>query len=152
MNIDLLKKQLIRHEGLKTKTYKDSLGYPTGGIGHLLVGNEKTQYPVGTSIPQEVIDKWFDHDVNTAIQATKNIVTEEFFNSIDDVRQRVLIDLAFNLGESKLRTFKNTLAYFAKKDWKNAANNLRQSLWYGQVKSRGVELTTALETGKFSWE
>ena len=39
MNIEALREQLKIDEGVKYEIYKDHLGYPTFGIGHLITEN-----------------------------------------------------------------------------------------------------------------
>ena len=49
MNIDLLREELMRDEGVIYEIYKDHLGLPTCGIGHLITDLD-TEYgkPDGT--------------------------------------------------------------------------------------------------------
>jgi GH24 family phage-related lysozyme (muramidase) len=54
MNIKQLRKQLEIDEGVKYEIYKDHLGYPTFGIGHLII-NSDPEYgqPIGTPVSKE---------------------------------------------------------------------------------------------------
>ena len=49
-------------EGNIDKSYLDSLGKLTGGIGHLLLEDEIKKYPKGTRIPREVREGWIQKD------------------------------------------------------------------------------------------
>lgn len=62
--------------------------------------------------------------------------------------QEVLVNLIFNLGEHRLATFKQTLGMVKSGKYAEAGINLRKSLWYKQVGSRGKELTERLIDGK----
>lgn len=59
--------------------------------------------------------------------------------------QSVLVDIIYNLGYDRLKKFVNTLAAFKEHDWQEAADGLRQSLWFKQVGERGQELVARLE-------
>jgi|TARA_R100000656_G_scaffold259_2_gene411 GH24 family phage-related lysozyme (muramidase) len=55
-------KHLKSREGSVSKSYLDSLGKLTGGIGHLLSEEEKRLYPKGANIPEEVRTEWIQKD------------------------------------------------------------------------------------------
>lgn len=148
MDMLRLRQELIRHEGYMNEIYIDSLGYETGGIGHLLLEHEAAKYDAGDRISDELVEQWFTEDVNTAIKRARRILGEPHFERLDPVRQRVLVNMAFNLG-NKLEGFKNTLAFVRAGNYVQAAQNMRKSLWYRQVKRRGEELAIAMESGYF---
>jgi lysozyme len=58
----------------------------------------------------------------------------------------VLINMSFNLGLKGLLGFRNTLNYLKGANYKQAAANMRHSLWYKQVKKRAEELARRIET------
>lgn len=62
------------------------------------------------------------------------------------VTKTILINMAFNMGVKGLLKFRNTLNYIKQNDYKQAARNMEQSLWYKQVGSRAVELTRRMRT------
>lgn len=62
------------------------------------------------------------------------------------VTKTVLINMGFNLGPVGLLKFKNTLAFVKAKNYPQAAANMRQSLWYKQVKGRAEELCKRMES------
>lgn len=62
------------------------------------------------------------------------------------VTKTVLINMAFNLGLRSLLKFKNSLGFIKAKSFSQAAQNLKQSLWYTQVGSRAQELVKRIET------
>jgi lysozyme len=63
------------------------------------------------------------------------------------VRRNVLIDMRFNLGPSRFRQFKATLAAVAMGDYVTASDQMRKSKWYRQVKGRGERLARMMSTG-----
>lgn len=148
MNIELLKAELTRHEGCVNRVYKDSLGYATAGIGHLLKGSERSMR-VGTPVSDEQIHEWFEADVDEAIQVATHHV--ECFDSLDEVRQRVMVNMTFNLG-NKLGQFVKTLAALNAGDYEATADMLLQSKWATQVGRRADELCFAMANGYFNFE
>ena len=66
----------------------------------------------------------------------------------DDVRSRALCEILFNLGLSRLNGFVKALGYLREGDFGDAANEFRNSTWFGQVGKRAVILTEMIETGQ----
>lgn len=62
------------------------------------------------------------------------------------VMKTVLINMLFNLGLKGLLGFNNTLRFMKEKNYKQAAANMRKSLWYRQVGGRAEELARRVET------
>jgi len=142
--------QLRIHEGEVRNSegnhvsYPDSLGFLHGGIGHLMSEAERKKFPVGTPIPDQVVLGWFKKDTSDAEKQT-NAIIESFAlqESPDEVKQ-ILFNMAFNLGETGLRGFKKMLPALSRKDHREAANQMKDSVWFGQVKSRGVDLVSRM--------
>ena len=147
MNLQLLKEELIRYEGREQKVYLDTLGLKTAGVGHLLLSADR-ELPVGHIIADSVIDKWFDADIIRSTYIAKSCVTN--FDQLDDTRQRILIQLAFNMG-NRLLGFKKTLALIEQSKFAKAADELQDSKWFTQVGRRGPETCYALRTGLYGW-
>ena len=64
-----------------------------------------------------------------------------------DVRQRVLVNMAFNLGLGGLATFRSMLGCVAAQDCDGAAGAMEASVWYTQVGARAHRLTLAMRSG-----
>ena len=60
MNIDQLRKELEVDEGVKYEIYNDHLGYPTFGIGHLVIDTDP-EYgeEVGTPVSEDRVAEAF---------------------------------------------------------------------------------------------
>lgn len=122
------------------KPYTDTVGKLTIGIGHNLTDK---------GISSGVVEELFHDDVADAMTVLATIWPE--WSQLDDVRQNVMVDLAFNLG-SRLASFHNFLAAMMRHDWSSAASALQDSLWFKQVGSRGVRLTQMIRTGQWPSE
>lgn len=139
LNTAALRCQLTIHEGLKDKSYLDSLGLPTGGIGHLLRSNEIPSYPVGTPISPAQIETWYNQDSSSAIKTAQDLAGSAWAN-LSDNRKRAMADLAYNLGQPKMSKFKNFLSSMKAGDYTKAGADLKQSVWYTQVGRRGPNI------------
>ena len=137
--IEMVKEDLVRHEGYVTEIYLDSENLPTFGIGHLVTENDmEFTWPVGTPVTDERILQVFHDDCKVAVTDAECIF-DDVLSHPDNV-VRVLVNMAFNLGRTRLSKFKNMVAAVNDKDYKRAADEMIDSKWYRQVKTRGVEL------------
>jgi lysozyme len=68
-------------------------------------------------------------------------------SALDDVRQRVLLDMAFNLGLPGLLQFKRTLEAIRTGQYQQAATMMLDSLWARQVGQRAERLSRMMATG-----
>lgn len=155
---DKLKKQLILHEGKESKVYKDSEGIPTIGVGYNLkrAGAKKQIEDLGLNYEKIVsgdqtlsdtqIDKLLDGDMDDAIKSCKAVFPK--FGDLSEVRQRVLADMMFNLGKTRFEGFKKMVAAVKDGKFANAADEMKDSKWYLQVKARGKRLEAMMRTDK----
>lgn len=144
MDIDKLRKQLEIDEGVIYKIYKDHLGYPTFGIGHLI---RPTDYehgkPIGTPVSKERVKAVFEKDIATVIRDCEKLYPD-FYEKPEEVQQ-IIANMMFNLGLTKLSKFVGTKRAIDNKDWKQAAIQMRNSLWYRQVTNRAERLAKRME-------
>lgn len=144
-NLAKLKDQIKRHEGVRLKPYKDTVGLWTIGVGHLLGETLPEKYKNG--ITQEECDALYEKD----FQKHKNEVDVHipWAQGLDDLRYAVLINMAFNLGINGLMKFKNTLKNVKEGCYGCAARGMLLSKWAVQVKGRATELSEQMKTGKW---
>ena len=137
---------LEREEGREHNAYADPLthGEPyTIGIGH--TGPE---VHLGLTWDDEQIDAAFDADVQKATQGCSNAFA--WFDSLDDVRQAVLIAMCFQMGIRGLQSFSGTLSFIASGDYVMAAQHMRVSLWAHQTPARANRMADQMLTG--AWQ
>ena len=140
MNIDVLRKEIEADEGCKYETYHCSEGHLTGGIGHLITEWDEEIYagPIGTSIPEEQVQEWFEKDVNTAIGDCQDIFSN--FDELDDEIQHILINMSFQLGKPRLSKFKRMIAAVHDEDYREMALQMEDSRWFKQTQNRAQRL------------
>jgi len=137
--IEQIKEDLVKHEGYVTEIYLCSEGYPTFGIGHMVTEDDMEHtWPVGTPVTDERILQVF-HDDCTAACTDASALFLNFSSHPENV-QRVLVNMAFNLGRSRLGKFKNMITAVNEGNYSKAADEMVDSKWYRQVKRRGEEL------------
>lgn len=66
---------------------------------------------------------------------------------LDVVRQNVASNMAFNLGRAKLSTFVHFLAALNECRFGDAADEMKNSAWHGQVGKRAQRLEEEMRTG-----
>ena len=119
-----LKSCIIEHEGIKKSVYKDSLGYDTIGIGFCC----DVRLNAGLSV-EECLLILNSRLANLEQQLSKY----SWFTNQDDVRQGVLIELAYNMGIEGLLKFQHFLDAMQNRQPGMAAKELLNSEWAKQV-------------------
>mgnify|MGYP000716183171 FL=1 len=143
MNIERIQKQLELDEGVKYEIYEDHLGYPTFGIGHLVLkSDEEFGMPIGSVVTHERVNASFKHDLAVAIDECS--ILYNTWNCFPEEVQEILVNMMFNLGRPRLSKFKNFKAALEARQWELAASEGRNSLWYRQVGNRAERLMTRL--------
>ena len=143
MNIERVQKQLEIDEGVKYEIYEDHLGYPTFGIGHLVLkSDEEFGMPIGSVVTHERVNASFKHDLAVAIDECS--ILYNTWNCFPEEVQEILVNMMFNLGRPRLSKFKNFKAALEAEQWELAASEGRNSLWYRQVGNRAERLMTRL--------
>ena len=94
--------------------------------------------------PKEKIERMmknFEDDFKKHLAETIHVfgTDEAFYNLPEDI-QRVLVNMCFNLGGTRLSKFKNMLAACRSHDWQEMARQMEDSRWFGQVGRRSIEL------------
>lgn len=158
INLERLKEQLILHEGYRDKVYNDTKGHPTVGVGFNLdrpdavfylrhVGAPNLHYVLrGERLSRDSVLALLGLCIDEAIIDARSLISN--FDSLDGVRKRVVVDMAFNMGKKVFSQFKNTIKAIEESRWKDAAKGMRGSKWCRQVKSRCTRLSRMMETGE----
>ena len=132
---DKLVELLKIHEGFRAKVYKCTAGKLT--IGYGLNVEDKGL----TEAQAEYLLR--DH----LAELRGNLGALPWFQTLDDVRQAVVIDMAYNLGIGGLLKFQKMISWVRVGNFKLAAGEMRNSRWYNQVGQRAKRLTYMMQTG-----
>jgi len=66
------------------------------------------------------------------------------FKTLPDEVQLIVANMMFNMGRPRLSKFKKFIAAVAISNWQEAANQMKDSLWYNQVPNRAERLVTRM--------
>jgi lysozyme len=144
---DKLLAMITRHEGLMLKTYQCPAGKLTIGVGHNLEANPLEGITEGSTISQARALEILLKDVTACVDGLRRHLP--WFDSLDEARQAVLIDMCFNLGLWGLLKFKLTLAAIQAGDYERAASQMLQSKWAHQVGRRAQRLSQMMRLGEW---
>ena len=159
-----LRDQLILHEGLKLKPYKCPANKWTIGVGRNLedVGLSKDEqlklFRTSNLNRKEVIDGLLirgiseeealfllDNDIKKCVADVKRF---PWFEYLDPVRQKVIVDMRFNLGLAGLKKFRKMIGHLEVGAYSDAADEMKNSKWYWEVGNRSRRLVKMMATGQ----
>lgn len=143
MTSPYLTADLERDEGLRLQAYPDPLTHAepwTIGYGH--TGPDVT--PTTTWTQTQASDALAADIARTCRALDQNM---PWWRKLDDIRQDVLANMAFNMGVGKLEGFVHTLRFIESGQWDNAAAGMLDSAWATQVGARAQRLATQMRTG-----
>jgi len=130
-------RQLRLHEGERLRPYRCTAGKLTIGVGRNLedrgISAEESAMLLSNDISRE------ERELLAALP---------WVAKLSEVRQRVLLDMSFNLGLQGLLAFKRTLAAIQAGQYQQAAGMMLESLWARQVGQRAQRLSEMMATGQ----
>jgi lysozyme len=162
MNISRFTEQLIVNEGLKLKTYLDTLNVPTIGVGFNLTRHDAPKKIEALGLNFEEIKKGekeltknqakqlLETDIHLSLKEAKEIFKN--FSSLSEQRQFVILDMTFNLGKTKLSTFKKFILAVEQENFQKAAEEMQNSNWAKQVGFRATRNIEAMKSNIFPSE
>jgi len=134
---DKLRQQIRMHEGVEHKVYEDTEGIKTVGVGRNLEDR---------GLSDDEVDYLLSNDIDICVKELEQ--TFDWYDDLDDIRKRVLIDMMFNLGMPRLKKFVNMLKAIEARAWRSAAVEMLDSKWAEQVGNRASRLSEMMETGE----
>ena len=135
-----IESQLREDEGEVLHEYKDHLGYSTIGIG-ILIDKRK-----GGGITREESSYLFQNRLGAKREAIRKALP--WFDSLDLVRQGVLLNMAYQMGVDGLLAFKTTLKHVQAGQWVAASVGMLDSKWARQdTPQRAERLAEQMRSG-----
>ena len=145
MDIVKLRNELEADEGCEYKIYKDHLGFPTFGIGHLVTAHDKEHgWSVDTAVDESRVIEAFESDIKTVIGDCGLLYDD--FEDLPEQAQRIIANMMFNMGYTRLSKFKGMKRGVDARDWASAANEMIDSEWYNQVTNRADRLVARMRS------
>ncbi len=136
MNRSQLIEELKVDEGQVLTLYKCSAGKNTIGVGRNLDDR---------GITADEASYLLSNDIDICIDELEAVFP--WFSTLSDARQRVVINMCFNLGLTRLLGFKKFLAAMETGDWETAGVEMLDSNWSKQVGDRSIRLRDLLLEG-----
>ena len=126
---------LKRHEGFRSKMYRDSLGVWTIGYG--------------LNLESGITEEEAAYLLDMRVRKIEEILNKSlyFWDELSPIRKEVLINMAYNLGVDGLYKFRTTLRLIGEKRYEEASNQMLNSLWARQVPNRARELSNLMKDG-----
>jgi len=120
-----LEQYLIKHEEIRYKPYLCPAGKLTIGVGRNIEDNGLTK---------DEIMYLLKNDIERCEKELKKIFTN--FDNLPENVKIVLIDMIFNLGETRFKKFKKLIKAVKKRNWDRMIIEMKNSKWCRQVKKR----------------
>ena len=137
-DINSFENQLIDHEGLELKPYHCTADKLTIGVGRNIQDRGITEDEARYLLKNDI-----------KIVEDELLTRQPVVAGLDSVRQRVLVDMGFNLGLPILMKFQNMWAAIEDEDYHEAARQMMDSRWASQVGRRAERLAQAMSSGEW---
>ena len=135
--METLAQRIERHEGRRRKSYKDSKGILTAGIGRNLES---------VAFTNEEINLMFKNDLARARCGAETFYLYEVLN---DIRREVLIEMVFQMGLKGVGKFKRFFRAAQARDWEAAHKEMLDSKWHNEDSpARALELALIFRIGR----
>jgi len=125
---DIARYTLERHEGLRLKPYRDTVGKLTIGYGRNLDDMGITEMEADVLLYGDIA------------RVRDELEAFDWFPRMTDSRRAALINMAFNLGMPRLRGFRKMIAALEAGEYDRAAEESLDSKWARQVGQRAQEI------------
>jgi lysozyme len=139
MKRSVITKLLIKHEGVKLNVYRDTVGKLTIGCGRNLDDHGISEDEALLMLDNDITRLW--HALTAKFP---------FFGGLDDTRQHVLLDMAYNLGVDGVGHFTKVVSAIETGNYNAAADEMLESKWAKQVGTRAQELAAMMRHGAYT--
>ena len=139
MGIELIG-MLKRHEGVRSKVYMCSAGYETIGVGRNIAES-------GLGLSDDEIEYLLANDIRRVREELDD--TYFWFAALNEARKDAMIDISFNLGQTRLRGFVKALEAMSREQFDVAADEFMDSRWASQVGTRAIRVTEMIRSGEY---
>ena len=122
----IIEQNLVQEEGIILSVYKDSKGLETIGIGTC----------IAPGIGRITLDEAYYLLRNRIALAFEQLNDLDWFKSLDQPRQNVLIEMVFNLGFDGTMKFKDMISAIKGRDFRGASIAMVKSQWFNEEPAR----------------
>ena len=133
---DTLMQELVRDEAVRLKPYRCTAGKLTIGVGRNIDDRGITQAEAMYLLNNDL-----------AICESELTAVLPNWRELSDTRQRVMLNMVFNLGRDRLSKFAKFIGCMKMGDFEGAAKEMMDSAWATQVGQRAVRLRDMMLRG-----
>lgn len=137
VNTTKLERQLFTDEGLRLKPYLCTAGKVTIGVGRNLEDR-------GISKDEAIL--MLRNDIASVRAECEQL---SWFDGLNQPRKDAVINMVFNLGLTRFKEFKNTIAHLERGEFTAASGEMLRSKWAAQVGDRAKRLAAMIRTGEY---
>ena len=130
-------RQIIKDEGVVYEVYRGPKGFLHAGVGHRLPDNCVCE--VGDEVSKKTVARWFWADYEEA-----SLTAYKFAPNAPATVHAILTNMAFNLGQPRLFSFKRLRKAIEEERWFEAAYEMQESLWFDDVGPRSKRLVNRM--------
>lgn len=134
--------ELVADEGERLKPYLDSVGKLTIGVGRNLsdvgISATESRLLLASDLART------EADLDRLLPWWRGTSP---WKPLDPVRQRVILNMAFNMGAAEVARWPRWLAAVQASDYAAAAEMMLNTLWAKQVGPRSTRLAAMMRTG-----
>jgi lysozyme len=138
---------LTTDEGLRLKVYDDHNGEPikkgskVEGYPTLGVGRELSLFGITEEEARYLL-------INDIARVLKEAEAFPWWNNLNEPRKICVANMLFNLGLTRFNQFKNFQTRLEESNWPKAADEMMDSRWATQVKTRAQRLEKIMRSGQ----
>ena len=140
-----MEEDLLYDEGIKLRTYRCTSNVLSIGVGHAVTHQD--HLTEGDTISLEHAGELLAQDIAVAWNGCVKIFGLWDMEQMTEPRQRALVNMCFQLGETRLRGFKKMIAAVKARDWLTAHNEALNSKWATQTPKRAQRVVQKLLKG-----
>lgn len=140
--VETLEERIQRHEGFCAVPKLDVAPMYVIGFGHDITKIGCDNYPNGITYAQA------EALLESDLAIVKQNCAQEFpwILGLDEIRQEVIWEMAFQLGVGGVAQFKDMIAAIRQQDWDAAAQAMLDSVWHKETPGRCEELAALMFT------
>ena len=135
------------NEGFRANIYQCTAGVDTVGYGFNVKYLEEDELALNNGVVEPMSPEVADKILELKLEKLKAALIREFswVEQKPVIVQEALLEMAYQLGIPKMKSFSQTLAYIKDGNYQQAAINLRKSKWAKQTPRRVENLIRSLQ-------
>lgn len=138
------------NEGFRANIYQCTVGVDTIGYGFNVNYLEQDELALNNGVVEPMTPEVAHKILELKLEKLKVALIREFswVEQKPVIVQEALLEMAYQLGIPKMKSFSQTLTYIKEDNYQQAAINLRKSKWAKQTPKRVENLIRSLQNAR----